>query len=113
MTDDKHPLDMTDEELTTEIREHHTPEADATEAYELLEEVVSLWDDLDQSGRVSRMRQASQILTMSLDDTRTLNRREDNDAECLDCGCTERAAEAIGDGRTRFYCPDCDKTHQV
>jgi len=104
---------MSEEELTEEIRERHTPEDDAREAHELLDEAVSLWDDLDHTGRISRLRQASDILKQTLDENATLHRREDTDVKCTDCGSSELASEEIGNGRRRVYCPNCDLTHQV
>jgi len=91
--------------------ERHDLEADANEAHELIDEAVALWDDLDHSGRISRIRKAHAILEQTLSENRAkMELDEPNEMSCPDCGGTEFASEDIGAGKSREYCTDCDWT---
>jgi len=107
-TDD---LEQQAAEAKREIVENHDLEADANEAHELIDEAVALWDDLDDAGRISRLRKASTILNRTLDDNQTRIELQPGDRHhCPDCGSDELALEDIGAGKTREYCTECDYT---
>jgi len=102
------------EQARDEILEHHDLQGDAEKAYELLEEVVSLWDDLEHNGRVARLRQAKQTLNRTLEwNSWRIDREAEADNYCPDCGHTEFEREKIGHGQARVFCPKCDHTLQV
>lgn len=120
MTDDESD-DTTDplttlrdpEEARRRLVEDHDLEADAEGAHELLEEAVSLWDDLDDAGRVMRLRKAWEILDRTLERQRMrveMGPDVEGDAPtCPDCGSMDLRFEDKG---RRFFCTECDATLQ-
>jgi len=107
-TDD---LEQQAAEAKRKIVENHDLEADATNAHELINEAVTLWDDLDHAGRISRLRKASIILNQTLKKNQTrIDLGPTDGHHCPDCGSTELALEDIGAGKTREYCTECDYT---
>jgi len=101
------------EQAQNELLEQHDLQADAEEAHELLEEVVGLWDGLEHSGRIARLRRAQKILQQTLEwNSWRIERETDAEHYCPDCGSTEISHEDIGSGQSRVYCADCDHTLQ-
>lgn len=102
------------DEARQRIIDNHDLQADTEEAKELLVEAVELWDDLEDKGRVARIRQANDILRRSLEAQRiAVEAAAEGDHYCPDCGSTEISHEDMGYGDRRLYCTACDATLQV
>lgn len=102
------------EQARDEILADHDLQADAEEAYTLLEEATELWDDLEHSGRIARLRKAGQILDRTLKyNSWRVEREADAEHHCPHCGNAEFDREDIGAGQGRVYCTACDGTIQV
>jgi hypothetical protein len=133
--------DSFDLENTDELARKHVEETDfegdTEHAAELLEELLALWDDLDRTGRIVRMRKARDTLDelirmnqtrvrLELDGRRICPACEEETDEkncpecdadtakpCPDCGSIEVSTEDIGHGKRRAYCVNCDYTLSV
>jgi hypothetical protein len=125
------------DELARENIEKTDFEGDTEYASELLEELLALWDDLDRTGRVVRMRKARNTLDSLIrmnqrrvsleqdglrkcpackeetDDKNCPECGADTTKPCPDCGSIEVATEDIGHGKQRGYCANCDFTYGV
>ena len=66
-------------------------------------------DDLDHTGRVSRLRKAQITLAATLELNQwDIARGTDADRHCPDCGATDIGREEFGRRTERFYCAQCD-----